>query len=175
MVDMVRSRSFHPNIGPVERPGVRGSRRICGENPQRRGPVGSIATVGVLLFIHLLAVTYWVGGQLFLGFVLVPALRDEDPARRRELTRQVGIRFMNLSIPALVVIVATGVEMARRIGQLDDPTSAFNAKMACVAAAVLATAWHIVAARREQLRASAVARGIGFVASVAAVWFAVHI
>lgn len=58
----------------------------------------------VRLFLHVLAATVWVGGQLTLAG-LVPGARALDPALPKALAR----RFMLLAWPAFGVLVATGV------------------------------------------------------------------
>lgn len=58
----------------------------------------------IRLFLHVLAATVWVGGQLTLA-ALVPALRGYD----REVTRAAARRFGQVGWPAFAVLVATGV------------------------------------------------------------------
>lgn len=58
----------------------------------------------VRLFLHVLAATVWVGGQLTLA-ALVPALRGYD----RAVTRAAARRFGQVAWPAFAVLVATGV------------------------------------------------------------------
>jgi putative copper export protein len=55
------------------------------------------------LFLHLLAATVWVGGQLTLAG-LVPALRRHDPG----VTRVAARAFNRVAWPAFGVLVATG-------------------------------------------------------------------
>lgn len=62
-------------------------------------------TVGtVRLFLHVLAATIWVGGQLTLAG-LVPGLRDLS----YEAPRAVARRFARIAWPAYAVLVATGI------------------------------------------------------------------
>lgn len=56
------------------------------------------------LFLHVLAATVWVGGQLTLA-ALVPALRGYD----RDVIRAAARRFGLAAWPAFAVLVATGV------------------------------------------------------------------
>jgi putative copper export protein len=58
----------------------------------------------IRLFLHVLAATVWVGGQLTLA-ALVPALRKLGPAATRSAAR----RFNQVAWPAFAVLVATGV------------------------------------------------------------------
>jgi uncharacterized membrane protein len=57
----------------------------------------------VRLFLHVLAATVWVGGQLVLGG-LVPALRKASP----EAPRAAAIAFGRIAWPAFVVLLITG-------------------------------------------------------------------
>ncbi len=58
----------------------------------------------VRLFLHVLAATVWVGGQLTLAG-LVPGLRALGP----DLPRTVARRFNRIAWPVFAVLVATGV------------------------------------------------------------------
>jgi putative copper export protein len=59
-------------------------------------------------FLHLIAVAFFVGGQLMLATVVTPALRGQDRTLMREAAKRFGIG----SAIALVVIIGTGVAMA---------------------------------------------------------------
>jgi putative copper export protein len=58
----------------------------------------------IRLFVHVLAATIWVGGQLTLAG-LVPGLRRLSPDAPRAVAR----RFNVIAWPAFVVLVATGL------------------------------------------------------------------
>jgi putative copper export protein len=58
----------------------------------------------VRLFLHVLAATIWVGGQLVLA-ALVPALRGFGATATKAAAR----RFNQVAWPAFAVLVATGV------------------------------------------------------------------
>jgi putative copper export protein len=58
----------------------------------------------VRLFLHIVAATVWVGGQLTLAG-LVPCLRALSPDAPRAVARQ----FNRIAWPAYAVLVATGV------------------------------------------------------------------
>ena len=73
----------------------------------------------VIRFLHLLAVTFFVGGQLVLVVAVVPALRGRgDDDAMRAIARRFGIA----GVIALAVLVATGAAMASHLGLWDDPT-----------------------------------------------------
>ena len=58
----------------------------------------------IRLFLHVLAATVWVGGQLTLAG-LVPGLRAISPDAPRTVAR----RFNRIAWPAFAVLVATGI------------------------------------------------------------------
>jgi len=64
----------------------------------------TVSWTTVRLFLHVLAATIWVGGQLTLA-ALVPALRGHGGAVTSAAARQ----FNRVAWPAFAVLVATGV------------------------------------------------------------------
>jgi putative copper export protein len=62
-----------------------------------------ISTDDVRLFLHVLAATVWVGGQLVLA-ALVPVLRSTSAAAPRAAAR----RFGQVAWPAFLVLLGTG-------------------------------------------------------------------
>lgn len=93
-------------------------------------------------YVHLLAVTTWVGGMLFIALVLVPVTRGlEDPAFRTRLVQVTGRRFRAVGWVALGVIVASGLgNLALRPELLW--VSRFHAKVALVVVALVLSAVH---------------------------------
>jgi uncharacterized membrane protein len=72
----------------------------------------------VIRFLHVLALIFFVGGQLMLVVAVVPALRGlEDDSAMRAVARRFGIA----GVIALAVLIATGAAMAAHFGRWEDP------------------------------------------------------
>jgi uncharacterized membrane protein len=120
--------------------------------------------VTLLRYLHLLAMAFFVGGQLFLAAAVVPALRGEAD---RDRLRAVARRFGFGTLVAIAVLIGTGIPMASHFHQWDSGT--LHAKLALVAAVAALVVWHI---RRPHLHA--LEAGI-FVGSLAIVWLGVSL
>jgi putative copper resistance protein D len=63
----------------------------------------------ILVWIHLIAATFWVGGMLFLSLVAVPLLKkDQDPSSAQRGFINQARRFRTLVWIALSFLVITG-------------------------------------------------------------------
>jgi uncharacterized membrane protein len=61
-------------------------------------------------WLHIVAATAWVGPQIFMFAVIVPALRTvEDLRVRQRIVRVLSTRFSYLAWSAMVVLVLTGI------------------------------------------------------------------
>ena len=118
----------------------------------------------VVRYLHLIAMAFFVGGQLFLVAAVVPALRG---APDREGLRAIARRFGVGSLVAIAVLIATGVSMASRYGPWDD--GKLHLKLAVVAIVGILIVWHM---RRPTLHAL---EGAVFVASLVIVWLGVSL
>ncbi len=143
------------------------------------------------LFLHVLAATIWVGGQLTLGVVvsvLRPAPDDPDPEVARARIRAVAQRFQIAAWSAFAVLLATGVWnlLVLHVGdQGGEWLTTLLVKLFCVAGSGIAAAVHIfVAAPRvraattaEQRRSAAAfsgaCEGISVLLAVAALFLGV--
>ncbi len=68
-------------------------------------------------WVHLVAMAFWLGGQLFLILVVRPVLRRElDRPRQTALTASLGRRFSPLAWTSLGLLVVTGWLTAERRG-----------------------------------------------------------
>jgi uncharacterized membrane protein len=113
-------------------------------------------------WLHLVAMAFFVGGQLMLAATVVPALRG---AADRAPLRTVARRFGWGTLVALAVLVATGAAMASHYD--DWGRSTLHVKLALVVVAGVLVIAHM---RRPQAPAL---EGAIFVVSLAIVWLGV--
>jgi hypothetical protein len=113
-------------------------------------------------WLHLLAMAFFVGGQMMLAAVVVPVVRRGE---EREPIRAVARRFAAGSVAAIGVLVITGALMASHYDKWDD--AELWVKLGLVAAVGVLVGWH---ARRPELHAL---EGAIFVASLAIVWLGI--
>lgn len=112
-----------------------------------------------VLYLHLLAMAFFVGGQLLLAAGVVPVERSNpDPERMRAI----GRRFGAGSAIALVVLLATGTAMASHYGLWDSGT--LQLKLGLVALVIALTLVHLRFPRAHALQAAI------FLATLAIVW-----
>jgi uncharacterized membrane protein len=117
-----------------------------------------------ILFLHVLAMAFFVGGQLVFGIAVVPALRGD---RDRERMRAIARRFGYGSLAALALLVATGWAMAAHLDLFGDPTLQW--KLALVALVVVLTLIHLRVPRAHALQAAIL------IASLVVVWLGVDL
>jgi uncharacterized membrane protein len=117
-------------------------------------------------WLHLLAMAFFVGGQLVLAAAVVPAFRGTE-GREREPLRAIARRFGQGTLVALAVLVLTGVAMASHFADWGDGT--LHVKLALVVVVGALVGLHI---RRPQSRAL---DGAIFLGSLAIVWLGVAI
>ena len=112
-------------------------------------------------WIHIVAVTVWLGPQFFMFLVTVPAVRViEDPAVRLQVMRVIVTRFGWLAWAAMAVIVMTGVsnlfQEANEFEHVWDTEyryfQIFSTKMVLVGLMVILTAVHTFVIGPKQLR-----------------------
>ena len=102
-----------------------------------------------VLYVHLVAMAFFLGGQLLLAAAVVPVLRA-DPDR--EHLRAVARRFGWGSLIALAVLIATGAMMASHLDLWSDGT--LHVKLALVAVAVVLAVVHLRYSRAHVLQAA---------------------
>ena len=77
----------------------------------------------LIRFLHLMALAFFVGGQLLLVAAVVPVLRGGEEATMLRVARRFGIG----SLVALTILIATGIAMADHYSRWGDDT--LNAKL----------------------------------------------
>lgn len=117
-----------------------------------------------ILFLHLVAMAFFLGGQLLLAAAVVPALRGDE---NREQLRAVARRFGWGSLLALGVLIATGSAMASHLDLWSDGT--LHVKLTLVAVALVLVGAHLRYARAHLLQAAV------FLVTLAIVWEAVQL
>jgi uncharacterized membrane protein len=69
----------------------------------------------LVLWIHILAAISWVGGMIFVAFIVGPYVRRTfPPAGRAPLMAEIGKRFSYLGWSAIVTLIITGIYNAVR-------------------------------------------------------------
>lgn len=133
----------------------------------------------LIRFVHVLSAMGWVGGQLVLTAVVLPALRRTlDPEVRGPVVRAAALRFAAMAnvvlLPALII---TGLALANHRGlswgTLTEPGYGrlFAIKMGFVTASIILAAVHGILATRHPRSARPLAIA-GLASSVAVVVFA---
>ena len=76
----------------------------------------------LLTWVHITSAAIWVGGSLFIGVVFAPILKKMSmPVEERiQLMVQVGRRFNKIALPALFILIATGMYQAHLVLQKSD-------------------------------------------------------
>ena len=111
----------------------------------------------LLTWIHITSAAIWVGGSLFIGVVFAPILKKMSmPVEERiQLMVQVGRRFNKLAMPALFILIATGMYQAHLV--LQKPAILYETsyghvliiKMVLVAALLITYAVHVRIIRKD--------------------------
>lgn len=111
------------------------------------------------LFVHLVAMAFFVGGQLVLAAAVVPVERSSpEPERMRAMARRFGWG----SLIALLVLAASGAAMASDQHLWGERT--LQIKLGLVAATIVCVALHLRFPRARALM------GLTFLLSLAVVW-----
>ena len=113
--------------------------------------------------LHLLAMAFFVGGQLLL-LAVVPVLRGPVT---RPLLRRIARRFASGSLVALAILAATGAAMAGELHRWSE--GALHVKLALVALVLGLVVWHTRRPSRHGIE------GVIFLVSVAIVVLGVTI
>lgn len=115
-----------------------------------------------VLWLHLLGMAFFVGGQLMLGGVVVPVLRGVDNgAPLRAAARRFGIG----TLIAFAVLIVTGVALASHEHKWSDST--LHVKIGLVAVLLALIGAHMRWPDRHAFD------GLTFLVSVAVVWLGI--
>ena len=113
----------------------------------------------VRLFLHVLAATIWVGGQITLG-ALVPVLR----AAGADVPREAARKFGRIAWTAFAVLIATGIWNIAAAGHGDTSRHGYSVtlglKLAFVAASGVAAWLHSRAKHRLLLALGGAGSGL---------------
>jgi putative copper export protein len=111
----------------------------------------------IITWIHLICSAIWVGGSLFIAIVFAPILKTMVPTmeERLQIMIKVGRRFNKIAIPALLILIVTGVWSSHQI--LSRPDFLFTSsygmmlviKMFLVAALLISFAVHVRIIRKD--------------------------
>jgi uncharacterized membrane protein len=110
-------------------------------------------------WLHVLAMAFFVGGQLFLAVAVVPV---ERRAPSRERLRAVARRFGYGTLVAIAILIATGAAMASHYDLWGDST--LQVKLGLVALVAVLVVWHMRRPAQHVLEAAV------FLVSLAIVW-----
>jgi len=111
----------------------------------------------LLSWVHITSAAIWVGGSLFIGVVFAPILKKMSMSveERLELMIKVGRRFNKIAVPALIILIVTGMYQAHLVLQKSDilyDTSYGNIliiKIILVVALIVTYAVHVRIIRKD--------------------------
>jgi uncharacterized membrane protein len=125
-----------------------------------------------VLFLHLVSMAAWLGGQLFLVLVALPAFRGLPAEQRLATFRRVGRTFGMVSIPVLVLLLGTGVWMMLDYDLDPGEIPALRHKLELVSLVLVGTVVHAIAGARGMLRLSRAASIATLASTLGVVWYA---
>ena len=113
----------------------------------------------LVLYLHLLAMAFFVGGQILIAAAVVPVERSNpDPERLRAIARRFGYG----TLIALAILLVTGTAMASHDDLWGSHT--LRLKLVLVGLVLILTAVHLRYPRMHSLQAAI------FVGSLGIVW-----
>ncbi|GAA0567172.1 hypothetical protein [Actinomadura livida] len=125
-----------------------------------------VTTADLRLFLHVLAATIWVGGQITLG-ALVPALRGFEG-----VTKVAARRYNTVAWPAFAVLVLTGVWNITAGDMGDAAQRTLEVKLVFVLLSGVAAFLHTRATSKAGL---AVWGALGMLGALAGLFFGVQL
>jgi putative copper resistance protein D len=85
-----------------------------------------VVAEGLIMWVHLVGASIWVGGSIFLGIVLVPVLKSHTKTLEEmvALMVRIGRRFNKITVPAFVALIATGIYNSRAF--IEEPSTVLD-------------------------------------------------
>jgi putative copper export protein len=118
----------------------------------------------IVRFLHLLAMAFFVGGQLVLVAAVVPVMRGEE---NRDQMRAMARKFGIGSAVAFAVLIVTGSMMAGHYDLWSDWK--LQLKLGLVLLTIILIGWHTRRPQQHWLE------GVVFLLSLAIVWLGVSL
>lgn len=125
-----------------------------------------------VLFLHLVSMAFWLGGQLFLAAVAVPAMIGADPEQRSDSLRRLGKTYGQLSIPFLLVLLGTGMWMMIDYDLNPGEIPALQHKLELVSVVLVGTVVHSFAAATGKKRLSRISSYVTLLSTLGVIWYA---
>jgi copper resistance protein D len=110
-----------------------------------------LLTEGLIVWLHLVAASIWVGGSIFIGVILSPMLSTitRTVEERVVILIKIGRRFSYIAIPSFGILILTGIYNSKVF--LFDPSSLYQTsygiilliKIALVIATLIAYVIHV--------------------------------
>lgn len=110
-----------------------------------------LLTEGLIVWLHLIAASIWVGGSIFIGVILSPMLSTitRTVEERIVIFIKIGRRFSYIAIPSFGILILTGIYNSKAF--LFDPSSLYQTsygiilliKIALVIATLIAYVIHV--------------------------------
>ena len=85
-----------------------------------------LLTEGLIVWLHLVAASIWVGGSVFIGVILSPMLNTitRTVEERIVLLIKIGRRFSYIAIPAFGILILTGIYNSKAL--LFEPSTLYQ-------------------------------------------------
>jgi putative copper export protein len=119
----------------------------------------------IRLFVHVLAASVWVGGQIVLVSI-VPAIRASHP----EATKLIAVAYGRVAWPAFVILVVTGIWNLADVAVSDTDVSYQVSLLLKIALALVSGAAAVVHQVGRSRLALAVGGAVGFSTALAAMF-----
>lgn len=85
-----------------------------------------LLTEGLIVWLHLVAASIWVGGSIFIGVILSPMLNTSTRTAEERIVIliKIGRRFSHIAIPSLGILILTGIYNSKAF--LFDPSTLYQ-------------------------------------------------